>query len=54
MPARSTADSKPTTSVADLKTATNYVKQALDESLAGKPVSTATTRAYGCAVKYAS
>jgi peroxiredoxin len=47
-------DSKPTTSTADVKTATNYVKQALDEALAGKPVSTATTRAYGCSVKYAS
>jgi peroxiredoxin len=47
-------DSKPTTSQADVKTATNYVKQALDESLAGKPVSVATTRAYGCSVKYSN
>jgi peroxiredoxin len=47
-------DSKPTANPADVKTATNYVKQALDESLAGKPVSVATTRAYGCSVKYSS
>lgn len=47
-------DSKPTTNTADVKTATNYVKQALGEALAGKPVSTANTRAYGCSVKYAS
>jgi hypothetical protein len=47
-------DSKPTADPADVKTATNYVKQALDESLAGKPVSVATTRAYGCSVKYSN
>lgn len=31
----------------------NYVRLALDEILAGKPVSTTKTDAYGCAVKYA-
>ncbi|MGD9688198.1 MAG: thioredoxin family protein [Phycisphaerales bacterium] len=31
----------------------NYVHAALTEILAGKPVSTAETRAYGCSVKYA-
>lgn len=31
---------------------TNYVAKALDELLAGKPVSTSSTRPYGCAVKY--
>jgi hypothetical protein len=45
-------DSKPSTNPADIKTATNYVKQAVGESLAGKPVGVATTRAYGCSVKY--
>ena len=38
----------------DIATATNHVKVALAESLAGKPVSTAATRAYGCSVKYSS
>ena len=32
--------------------ATNYVKAALDESMAGKTVTTASTRPYGCSVKY--
>ncbi|MEM1165806.1 MAG: thioredoxin family protein [Planctomycetota bacterium] len=31
----------------------NYVRQALDEILAGSAVSTPTTKAYGCSVKYA-
>lgn len=30
----------------------NYVVAALDEALAGKPITTAITRPYGCAVKY--
>jgi len=33
--------------------ATNYVAAALDELLAGKAVSTPTTKSYGCSVKYA-
>lgn len=45
-------DSKASANPADIKTATNYVKQAVGESLAGKPVSTAVTQAYGCSVKY--
>jgi peroxiredoxin len=32
----------------------NYVETALDELLAGKPVSTPKTKPYGCTVKYAS
>lgn len=32
--------------------ALNYVDQALTELIAGKPVSTAKTKAYGCSVKY--
>jgi peroxiredoxin len=45
-------DSKSTPNPADIPLSTNYVKQALDEALAGKPVSTANTRPYGCSVKY--
>lgn len=47
-------DSKPTSSKADIATATNHVNVALAESLAGKAVSTASTRAYGCSVKYSN
>ena len=36
----------------DIKSATNYVNQALGEAFGGKPVSAATTRAYGCSIKY--
>jgi len=46
-------DSKATTDQADIATSTNYVSQALDEAMAGKPVSTPTSRPYGCSVKYA-
>jgi AhpC/TSA family len=46
-------DDKPTTDPADIATATNYVDAALAESLAGKPVTAAATRPYGCSVKYA-
>ena len=45
-------DNKPTARVADIATATNHVKVALGETLAGKPVSTPTTAPYGCSVKY--
>ncbi|MEA3189409.1 MAG: hypothetical protein QOD99_3239 [Chthoniobacter sp.] len=45
-------DNKPTPDKADLEGATNYVKVALEESMAGKPVSTPTSRPYGCGVKY--
>lgn len=33
---------------------TNYVAKALDEILAGKPVTTTQTKPYGCTVKYGS
>lgn len=46
-------DSKATTEQADIHTAKNYVSQALEESMAGRPVSTPTSRPYGCSVKYA-
>ena len=35
-----------------IKDSKNYVAQALDELLAGKPVSEPTTEPYGCSVKY--
>jgi len=47
-------DSKPSTRVADIDSATNYVKQALGEALAGKPVSVPTSTSYGCSIKYSS
>jgi peroxiredoxin len=47
-------DSKPTPNPNDIPSSTNYVKAALDESLAGKPVSNPTTKPYGCSVKYKS
>jgi peroxiredoxin len=45
-------DSKATPNPADIPSSTNYVKVALDESLAGKPVTTPSSRPYGCSVKY--
>jgi peroxiredoxin len=45
-------DDKRSTNPADVKTAKNYVRLALEESLAGKAVSTASTTPYGCTVKY--
>lgn len=47
-------DSIPSARVDDIKTATNHVRQGLNEALAGKPISVAVTRPYGCSVKYAS
>ena len=47
-------DNKPTANPADIATATNHVKVALAEALAGKPVSSASTRPYGCSIKYAN
>ena len=39
---------------ADIARATNYVNQALQEDLAGKPVSQARTAPYGCGIRYAT
>ena len=47
-------DDKPSTHIADIAGATNYVKAALAETLAGKPVTVASTKPYGCSVKYSS
>ena len=45
-------DSVPSARVEDIKLATNYVRQGLNEALSGKAISTPSTRAYGCSVKY--
>lgn len=45
-------DDKPSTDQDDIPGARNHVLAALDESLAGKSVSTASTTPYGCSVKY--
>jgi hypothetical protein len=45
-------DDKRSANPADAKTANNYVRTALTEALAGKPVSVASTTPYGCSVKY--
>ena len=45
-------DSVPSARVDDIKTATNYIRQGLNEALGGKAISTASTRAYGCSIKY--
>ncbi len=47
-------DSKASANPADIATATNHVNLALAETLAGKPVTLAQTRPYGCSVKYGS
>jgi peroxiredoxin len=45
-------DDKPTTDSDDMGSAHNYVTEALEEAMAGKAVSTPTTRPYGCSVKH--
>src|SRR4051812_19613500 len=47
-------DSKASPNPADIPNSTNYVKAALEEAMAGKPVSNPTTKPYGCGVKYKS
>lgn len=47
-------DSIPSSNPDDIKKAVNYVSQALGEALAGKPITAATTRPYGCSIKYKS
>jgi hypothetical protein len=46
-------DDKPTTDQQDLKGARNYLNEALTDAMAGKPITVASTRPYGCSVKYA-
>ena len=45
-------DSIPSSNVNDIPKARQYVRVALDEVLAGKPVTDASTRPYGCTLKY--
>jgi hypothetical protein len=46
-------DDKPSPDPDTLPGAHNYVSEALESALAGKPVPTSVTRPYGCSVKYA-
>jgi peroxiredoxin len=45
-------DDNPSADPATVKTAKNYVAQAIEELRAGKPVSMPLTQAYGCGIKY--
>lgn len=45
-------DSVASTDAKDIPSAKNYVQQALSELKEGKPVSVASTKSYGCGVKY--
>lgn len=45
-------DDKKSTNPGDIAGAKNHVAAALEEVLAGKPVTTPKTEAYGCSVKY--
>jgi peroxiredoxin len=45
-------DSIPSSNVSDIPKAKQYVRVALDEVQAGKPVTDASTRPYGCTLKY--
>jgi peroxiredoxin len=45
-------DDKKSVDAADVADAKNYVKQALDEAMAGKAISEPVTTAYGCGIKY--
>jgi len=45
-------DDKRSTDLADVKTARNYVVEALDDLAAGKPVQVSATHDYGCSIKY--
>ena len=45
-------DDKRSANPDDVKTSKNYVRTALNEAMAGKAVTTASTSPYGCTVKY--
>ena len=45
-------DDRPTTDQADLKGARNYVNEALTAAMSGQAIQVASTRPYGCSVKY--
>lgn len=46
-------DDHPTSEQSDIASSKNYVDEALTEAMGGHTVATATTRPYGCSVKYA-
>ena len=45
-------DSIASAQVDDIKTASNYVRLGLNEALSGKAITLASSRAYGCSIKY--
>jgi hypothetical protein len=45
-------DDKRSSNPADIPAAKNFVRAALADSLAGKPVATPTAPPYGCSIKY--
>ena len=45
-------DDQPSFDPETRRNAKNYVRAALDEAMAGKPVTTPATKSYGCGVKY--
>jgi len=47
-------DDRPSTDLGDVKGATNYVANALEEAMAGKPVTKTSSQPYGCSVKYSN
>jgi len=47
-------DDKPTTDVADVEGAENYVRAALNQAMNGEEVDVKRAQPYGCTVKYAS
>ncbi|WP_337171552.1 hypothetical protein [Gemmatimonas aurantiaca] len=44
-------DDKRTSAVADVAGANNYVRAALEQGLAGKPIAVTQTQPYGCTVQ---
>jgi peroxiredoxin len=47
-------DDHPSADPADIPNSKNYLAAALDEAMAGKPVSISKARPYGCSIKYAN
>jgi hypothetical protein len=45
-------DSDDSSDPSTIKTADNYVVDALDSGMNGKPIKTTSTKPYGCSVKY--
>lgn len=45
-------DDMPTSRISDVAGARNYLAQALDEAMSGRPVSQPSTHPYGCTIRY--